>query len=260
MKPQTLELLCNPYKGEPFRQEGEELVGLASGQRFRIREGIPVIIPPQSLPRRARRIQKFYDSVAPIYDTVIDWGSRTGIGSETWIRQEIIAQLPIKPGDKVLETAVGSALNLSYLPEHGDYYGQDISWGMLRRARRNMAASSRAMELFQTDGAYLPFRDDLFDHIIHMGGLQFYADPFRGVNEMARVLKPGATVTIIDQARPAMRMLRKMPAHKKYAPDLASAVTNMVRLVPFTMTDYHSSMLAGGEFFQLTFKKPPTNM
>ena len=55
MRPETLDLLCNPYKGEPFRQEGDTLVGVASGQRFDIRDGIPVILEAGSLPRKARK-------------------------------------------------------------------------------------------------------------------------------------------------------------------------------------------------------------
>jgi ubiquinone/menaquinone biosynthesis C-methylase UbiE len=127
---------------------------------------------------------------------------------------------------------------------------------MLRRAQHKAATMGRDLELVQSDGASLPFRDETFDHVLNMGGLQFYGDPFQGVAEMARVLKPGGRVTIIDQALPARNMLRRMPAHMEYAGTVAEAVVNMVRLVPFTMTDYDSDWLPGGEFFKLEFSRP----
>ena len=39
MKLETLSMLCNPYKGEPFKLVDDTLVGVASGQSFPIRNG-----------------------------------------------------------------------------------------------------------------------------------------------------------------------------------------------------------------------------
>lgn len=256
MNPQTLDLLCNPYKGEPFVQDGEYLVGAASGQRFPIQAGIPVILEDRGLPFKTQWMRRFYDLGAGLYDPVVELGSRIGLGSETRIRETVIAAIDLPAGARLLETSIGTASNAYYLPEEIDYFGQDLSIGMLRVARRKTAALKRGVELFQCEGARLPFRDGAFDFVLNMGGLQFYADAFRGVKEMARVLKPGGRALVVDQALPAARMLRRMPAHKAYARTVEQAVENMVRLVPFTMANYHSELLPGGEFYQLVFQKP----
>ncbi len=256
MQPETLEMLCNPYTGEPFKRVGETLVGIGSGQVYPIRNGIPVILNHPSLQGRNRYYRWLYDRVAFAYDSIIATGSRLKVGTEQKIRQSYIQALDIIPGAKVLETAIGTANNLPHLPENIQYYGQDISWGMLRRAQRRAKRLGRQVELFQGDGAYLPFRDQSFDLVLHMGGLQFYSDPFRGVSHMARVARSGTTIHILDEARAAMRILKRMPAHAKYSGDIEMAVGALGRLVPHNMQAVHSQILPGGEFFALTFQKP----
>lgn len=256
MRPETIELLCNPYKGEPFRLEDNHLVGAASGQRFPIREGIPVILAEPSFQARSRWLRWFYDRAAFAYDATLGVGNRLGINSEGAVRREAIAGLDIPSHGKVLETAAGTGSNRLVLPGPMDYYGLDLSWNMLSRARRKAEQAGLEAEWFQGDGAYLPFRDDTFDLVFQMGALQFFADPFRGVSEMARVAKPGTTVHLIDEIGGAVRTLKRLPAHAKFAASQESAVGAMTRLVPPSMIQVDSARITGTDFYALTFNKP----
>ena len=255
MRPETLRLLCNPYKGEPLIQDGDQLIGVASRQTFPIRDGIPVILAEPAVSGRNRRAKLTYDLTADLYDPIVDLGDSLGLNTERRVRQDYIRSLEVNPGDRVLETAAGTASNLFFLPEEIEYFGVDISFPMLRRARRKAEKANRFAELIQADGAYVPLRDGSFDLVFQMGGLQFMADPFRAVSEMARIAKPGAQVHVIDELRGARIMLSKMPAHRKYAaPD--KVVEGVRRLVPHSMTEVHSQQIPGTHFYALSFRKP----
>lgn len=256
MRPETIELLCNPYKGEPFRLEGNNLVGVASGQRFPIREGIPVILAEPSMQPRSRWFRWFYDRAAFAYDAILNTGDTLGINSEGIVRREIIARLEIPADGKALEIAAGTGSNRPALPDQIDYYGLDLSRQMLRRARRKAEKAGVEAEWFQGDGAYLPFRDETFDLVFQMGGLQFFADPFRGVSEMARVAKSGTRVHVLDEIGGAVRTIKRLPAHAAYAADRESAIRAMRRLVPPSMIEIDSGIIPGTNFYALTFTKP----
>lgn len=248
--------MCNPYQGEPFRQEDQNLIGLISGQTFEIKDGIPIIITPQAKTGRSASSKLVYDAVAFAYDSILKLGDITRINSEGVLRREYIQKLDIPANAKVLETAAGTAENLFHLPHQIDYYALDISFSMLRRARRKARAAGRNIECIQAEGAFVPFRDDTFDLVLQMGGLQFYSDPFKGVSEMARVAKPGATIHIIDEVRGAQKTLAPHPAHTKYSKSIDLAVDGIKRLVPHSMQNPTSSVFPDTDFYVLTFQKP----
>ncbi len=256
MQEETLSMLCNPFTGEPFKLQGDRLVGVASGQSFPIREGIPVVMPPEGQPLRNRWQRRWYDAQAGVYDRLMSWSDSLGSSSEEKLRRQVIARFPVQPGDKVLECAAGTASNLLHLPAHGRYFAQDLSWRMLQQAQRKLQLNERQAELFQCDGAALPFRNNSFDLVFQMGALQFFGDPFRAVSEMARVAKAGSTVRLIDEVSGARRTLRRLPAHARYASSNTSAVRAMVRLVPQSMLEVETEVLPGGDFYLLRFRKP----
>lgn len=255
MRPETIDLLCNPYKGEPFILQGEELIGVASRQRFPIRHGIPVILDPVAQSFAALATRAFYDLGAFAYDGIVQFGARLGLNSETRVREDYIAALPAE--GRVLEVGVGTSANLAYLPPGIDYFAIDNSFAMLRRAQQRINRLNGRAELFQADAAYLPFRDGTFDLVFQMGALQFIRDPFRSVSEMARLARPGTTVHILDEVRGAQVVLGRMPAHRKYAKTPKAAVGAIGRLVPHSMQNITSRVIAGTDFFALTFQKPP---
>jgi uncharacterized protein YbaR (Trm112 family) len=255
MRPETLSLLRNPFTGERMRLVNNWLVGEESNQAFPILEGIPNFISEKHLLGRSKWYRRFYDSIAFVYDHVVNFGDRLNLNSEGLIRKEYIGQFQINPGDRVLETALGTASNLFFLPTLGDYYGVDISRQMLKRAQNKLNREKRTAELFQADGAYLPFKDNSFDMVFHMGGLQFYSDPFRGVHEMARVAKRGTTIHILDEKRSIGGILKRNLDNSDLSTGRQSP-SDLQRLVPRGMDKVQSTFLLDGDFFVLTFLKP----
>jgi ubiquinone/menaquinone biosynthesis C-methylase UbiE/uncharacterized protein YbaR (Trm112 family) len=256
MRSETIHLMCNPYYGEPFKLDGDNLVGTATGKLYPIKNGIPVILENTDRPRQTAFSRLSYDLLAFAYDPIVRFGEILKVNTENTVRETVVKNLPVNPGDKVLETAVGSGSNFHYLPPDGDYYGLDLSLPLLRRAKRKLANKLPNLELFQADGAYVPFRDDTFDLVFHMGGIQFYADPFRGVSEMARVAKPGTTVYVIDEISGAVRTLRRLPAHRRYSLTPEQALEGITHLVPHSMQNKTCTPIPDTDFYLLSFRKP----
>jgi ubiquinone/menaquinone biosynthesis C-methylase UbiE len=50
-----------------------------------------------------------------------------------------------------------------------------------------------------TGGAYLPYKDDVFDAVLHIGGINTFGEKARAIAEMVRVAKPGARIVIGDE-------------------------------------------------------------
>jgi ubiquinone/menaquinone biosynthesis C-methylase UbiE len=248
--------MCNPYYGEPLKQEGDQLVGTASGSRFPIRNGIPRIVEPDRQPRQTAYSRLSHEFLAFAYDPIVRLGEIIKVNTEKIVRETVIRGLGVQPGDRVLETAIGSGSNLQHLPAHGEYYGLDLSYPLLRRAQKKLNDMHPELELVQADGAHIPFRDDTFDLVFHMGGIQFYADPFRGVSEMARVAKTGTTVHVIDEISGAVRTLRRLPAHRGYTKTLEQTLEGITHLVPHSMTELACAPIPETDFYLLSFKKP----
>ena len=71
--------------------------------------------------------------------------------------------------------------------------GLDLSTAQLRHGRTKMTETGVRFPVVQADGESIPFRDDSFDLVFCDHGVMGFADPYRTVPEVARVLRPGGT-------------------------------------------------------------------
>jgi SAM-dependent methyltransferase len=69
--------------------------------------------------------------------------------------------------------------------------GLDFSASQLAEGRRNMEATGVRFSVVQGDGERVPFADESFDLVWCDHGIMSFADPYRTVPEVARVLRPG---------------------------------------------------------------------
>lgn len=140
-------------------------------------------------------VQKSYARWAPVYDRT--FGAITGAG-----RRRATAILGELGGD-VLEVGVGTGLALGLYGPRVTVTGIDYSAEMLAKARARVESEGlgRVAGLHRMDARELAFPDDSFDHVAAMHVMSVVPEPERVMAEIARVVRPGGTVVIVNHFR-----------------------------------------------------------
>lgn len=202
------------------------------------------------LPFRHRFWAWVYNRTAFAYDWGVSFAWRLPLGGQPIDRQAYLEKIDLHPGMQVLETAVGTGANLQHFPAHAQYVGLDISYAMLRRCQDNLARWGREAALVQGDAQTLPFREGVFDAVVHMGGLQFLTQPQRALEEAWRVTRPGGRIWIVDEAYSIPGLVRRSAR----VPETTGADA-LRSLIPALSDDIHAELISHGELYFLSFRK-----
>jgi ubiquinone/menaquinone biosynthesis C-methylase UbiE len=148
-------------------------------------------------PRRIR----YWDKQAGRYDGGMEFWDRHLFGdSRPWVCGRAVGE--------VLEVAVGTGRNLPFYPDGTRLTAVDWSPAMLGVARERAAALGRDVDLRPGDAQALDFPDGSFDTVLCALGLCAIPDDRRAVTEMARVLRPGGRLLLVDHVAASWRALR----------------------------------------------------
>jgi ubiquinone/menaquinone biosynthesis C-methylase UbiE len=75
----------------------------------------------------------------------------------------------------------------------------DISRGMLARANARTKRKWQNIELQRANASYLPYRENSFDAVMHVGGVNTFGDKRRALSEMVRVAKHNSRILVVDE-------------------------------------------------------------
>ena len=222
-------------------------------------DGIPHFIETEEISGWNKRLAGMYDWFS--------WGYRlfskvafAFIGmTEEQGRREITDRLEPK-GGRVLEVSIGPGVNLPYLvgrPDVGEIYGLDISLGQLNRCREYVAHRGWDIQLHLGNAEQLPYQDNSFDGVFHVGGINFFNDKGKAIEEMIRVAKPGSRILISDEKeRGAQAYDRLIPGFKKKVGNERQEVVAPIALIPPEMENLRLFDVWGGWFYCIEFSKP----
>jgi demethylmenaquinone methyltransferase / 2-methoxy-6-polyprenyl-1,4-benzoquinol methylase len=151
---------------------------------------------PQFIQRTFATIARRYDLANHALSLGIDffWRARAAKIVKGWA-----------PG-RVLDLATGSgdlAIALRAVCPAAEITGADFCQPMMLEAQKK-----GFQRLVNADGTRLPFRDGVFDALTVAFGLRNMASWPHAVREMARVLRPGGHVLILDFSLPSLAPLR----------------------------------------------------
>jgi demethylmenaquinone methyltransferase/2-methoxy-6-polyprenyl-1,4-benzoquinol methylase len=140
-------------------------------------------------------VRGMFDRIAPVYD-VMNRVMTAGL-DQRWRR--LAVSLVVWPGDSVLDVCCGTG-DLAVAAERrgGRVVGLDFSEEMLARARRK----SGTIEWVCGDALALPFGDGTFDAATVGFGVRNLEDLEGGLRELARVLRSGGKVGVLEITRP----------------------------------------------------------
>ncbi|MGW3966888.1 class I SAM-dependent methyltransferase [Amycolatopsis sp. NPDC005003] len=150
---------------------------------------------------KAERWRRYWDRKSTTYDAEMGvWDRRLFGDSREWACGQAVGE--------VLEVAVGTGLNLPCYPAEVTLTGLDLSEGMLAIARDRAGRLGRAVTFRQGSAHALPFADASFDTVLCTFGLCAIPDPAAAVGEMARVLRPGGRLILVDHVTSSSRLVR----------------------------------------------------
>jgi ubiquinone/menaquinone biosynthesis C-methylase UbiE/uncharacterized protein YbaR (Trm112 family) len=230
-------------------------------QSFLMRNGIAHFISPQELEGLNRRFARFYERFSR-FEPIFDKLSFLPMGGERKARTEILHRLELN-GGRVLEVSIGSGGNLPYLfesPEVGEVYGLDISGAQLTHCRRFVKTRGWLVDLFLGMAEVLPFKADSFDTVFHIGGINFFSDKKKAIDEMIRVARPGSKIVIADESERLAKFIARFLrlSHSIRGRKVDTSVP--VHLVPKTMEEVRVDGIwkRHGQYhgYCLEFRKP----
>jgi ubiquinone/menaquinone biosynthesis C-methylase UbiE len=140
------------------------------------------------------RTQARYDRIAPVYDRLEMLAERL-FGP---MRRKVWSLIS---GGKVLEVGVGTGKNFPYHPAGAEVTGIDLSARMLDQAQRRLRELGRSLMLRQMDVQRLYFPDGHFDAAVATFVFCSVPDPVQGLQELARVVRPGGRIVLLEHVR-----------------------------------------------------------
>jgi len=104
-------------------------------------------------------------------------------------------------GNRILEVGVGTGKNLPHYPRGIQITAVDLSDKMLKRARRRVQELDIEVDLCLMDAQRLALPDAALDAAVATFVFCSVPDPVLGLKELARVVKPGGQIILLEHMR-----------------------------------------------------------
>jgi ubiquinone/menaquinone biosynthesis C-methylase UbiE len=147
------------------------------------------------------RVRRIYDESADGYDRKIQIPERLLFGAGRQWATGLAA-------GRTLEVAVGTGRNLPYYGQHVALTAVDLSARMLTHAEWRARGLIRDVDFHVADAQELPFAAASFDTVVATLALCSIPDDRAATAEMARVLKPGGRLVLLEHVRSPLRPVR----------------------------------------------------
>ncbi len=150
-------------------------------------------------------IQQMFAEVAPGYDRA---NRALSLGIDVWWRRQAVRLVGVVRGERGLDVCAGTG-DLSFALQRAGaaVVGADFCVPMIARAAQKPPLDSGGPRFLAADALQLPFADGAFDFATVAFGIRNVADPVAGLREMARVVRPGGRVVVLEFSKPRVPLL-----------------------------------------------------
>jgi demethylmenaquinone methyltransferase/2-methoxy-6-polyprenyl-1,4-benzoquinol methylase len=145
-----------------------------------------------------------FAAIAPRYDFL---NRLLSLGLDQRWRREMVRRLPaLEPGQRVLDLCTGTgdvarAIEAG-IPGSVHLHASDFCEEMVVRAPAKLPADRPGLAFLVADALALPYGSARFEAVTVAFGLRNLERPPAGLAEMARVLKPGGRLLVLEFSRP----------------------------------------------------------
>jgi demethylmenaquinone methyltransferase/2-methoxy-6-polyprenyl-1,4-benzoquinol methylase len=162
-----------------------------------------VAAAPHSPPSpRKRHALELFAGLPAAYDRM---GAVLSFGQDPRWRRALVDAVDPRPGQRVLDVACGTGLvSVAVAARGATVVGLDQSSDMLGRAR---ARAVPRVSFVQGEAERLPFDDGEFDALTFTYLLRYVDDPAETMRELARVVKPGGRIGMLEFGVPSSPVL-----------------------------------------------------
>lgn len=165
-----------------------------------------------SLTSRKRHALQLFSGLPRHYDRM---GAVLSFGQDPRWRRALVRAVDPRPGQRVLDVATGTGMVAAELVRRApcQVVGLDQSEAMLAAARARLARApelARRVTFVTGEAERLPFDDGEFDALTFTYLLRYVDDPAATMRELARVVRPGGRIGMLEfgvPQRPALRAL-----------------------------------------------------
>lgn len=179
---------------------------------WRIEAQLPNFVERHDQSLKDRVVDVVYDVLAPVHDMsvsyllpLIQYPDDEPVRFN-YMQMLALDELPTGSDPiRILEVGCGTGANFPLL-KHGvrnlprvEIWAVDFNTTMLDQCSRAYRNNDVRFRLALADAHDLPFADDTFDRVFHVGGINIYRDAARGLEEMARVAKPDTPIVVVDE-------------------------------------------------------------
>lgn len=181
------------------------------------RDLTPEKITPYGTDRpKGAQVEEMFDNIAPAYDFM---NRAMTLGIDRGWRKKVVKSIAAANPKAILDVATGTgdlAIQLARAVAGATVTGIDLSEGMLAVGRRKVseAGLDDRVTLLQGDCLSLPFPDSSFDTVTVAFGVRNFEHLEKGYREMARVLRPGGTLFVLELTTPLSPIVK--PFYKLY--------------------------------------------